>query len=708
MAYIDTKSRYHVALNGQGLLLQGAPNRMAYAQNQAPIYGNRFAQGDRTYADFTFWWFWTQTNWAAGYKYDKRWADDGKFLDSSGVNVILKPSSIILDYAQTLSNTILKDVTFNAAGGAFGTNVLVGRNNTDQKMLAVNAFDGSTIWQDTATGASERINCCGTFDESNLYLGCHTVGSGVSYIKKTTGDAATDVGTFTSGIPYAIVPYKDARQLVIFTVNGGVFIYDEAANTFTNKLAALPLGESGLNFSVGNLNGDGAVIIGARVYFTLHEINSYKSQLWAYDIGTNAYVHIWTFAAGADPMQLIEYNLNLYLFDNNNLTGRLSVWKYSPSISTVTTVGSMVRLGEIGRYGDTSTIIGNPIKDFQGVYFLVNNGTSNTYWQINENDYMWGSVTPPTYYSTLTTGILNSMSPSGGIYIVRNGASGTNRFDGYAQTPPNKFQTTGYLTSSVFDGNIPGFDKLFYQLVLNFDPLVSGQSIEVQYCTDQNVSASSTFTSLGTASFSADGAISSKDFYWSGQLISKFMTIKIILNGNGNNTPSVNDYSVKYIPFVNYTKLWNITVNCGDEVKGLDGQPIGKPGREIKNMLEAAWWAKSILDYQDLDFAQTVLTADVAAGDTTINVKNADDFPEQGRIRIDSEEILYTGKTATTFTGCTRGARETRAVTHNGTSAPATVSNAYRVIITELEGRVPIELEDKRLEYTVTLSLREA
>ena len=49
------------------------------------------------------------------------------------------------------------------------------------------------------------------------------------------------------------------------------------------------------------------------------------------------------------------------------------------------------------------------------------------------------------------------------------------------------------------------------------------------------------------------------------------------------------------------------------------------------------------------------LTADPGSGGTTINVTDTTYFPSAGTLYIDNELIRYTGKTATTFTGCVRG-----------------------------------------------------
>ncbi len=62
----------------------------------------------------------------------------------------------------------------------------------------------------------------------------------------------------------------------------------------------------------------------------------------------------------------------------------------------------------------------------------------------------------------------------------------------------------------------------------------------------------------------------------------------------------------------------------------------------------------------------SLLNGNHNAGTTTINVASTAGFPTPaGLIRIESEEISYTGTTATSFTGCTRGANLTTAAAHS-------------------------------------------
>jgi len=70
---------------------------------------------------------------------------------------------------------------------------------------------------------------------------------------------------------------------------------------------------------------------------------------------------------------------------------------------------------------------------------------------------------------------------------------------------------------------------------------------------------------------------------------------------------------------------------------------------------------------QDLNDWPSLTALDGGINDavTTITVDSTSTFPSSGRMTIGSEDIDYTGVTATTFTGCTRGANGTSAAAHS-------------------------------------------
>ena len=61
----------------------------------------------------------------------------------------------------------------------------------------------------------------------------------------------------------------------------------------------------------------------------------------------------------------------------------------------------------------------------------------------------------------------------------------------------------------------------------------------------------------------------------------------------------------------------------------------------------------------------TLLNGAINDSVTTLTVDSTEDFPTSGTVTIGTEDISYTGKTNTTFTGCTRGANSTSAAAHS-------------------------------------------
>ena len=68
---------------------------------------------------------------------------------------------------------------------------------------------------------------------------------------------------------------------------------------------------------------------------------------------------------------------------------------------------------------------------------------------------------------------------------------------------------------------------------------------------------------------------------------------------------------------------------------------------------------------QENDVVATTLNGGINNTVTTITVVSTTGFDAAGSIQIANETITYTGTTATTFTGCTRGAGGTTAAAHN-------------------------------------------
>jgi len=83
-----------------------------------------------------------------------------------------------------------------------------------------------------------------------------------------------------------------------------------------------------------------------------------------------------------------------------------------------------------------------------------------------------------------------------------------------------------------------------------------------------------------------------------------------------------------------------------------------------------------IISYDNMG-ANDNLDGAITAAAVTITVNSTTGFPSAGTITIDSEDITYTGTTATTFTGCTRGASAAVHADNAGVSA-ATLNGCKR------------------------------
>lgn len=93
---------------------------------------------------------------------------------------------------------------------------------------------------------------------------------------------------------------------------------------------------------------------------------------------------------------------------------------------------------------------------------------------------------------------------------------------------------------------------------------------------------------------------------------------------------------------------------------------------------DATWLVDTSTGYY-LNSAQaglvsTTVAADITYSGTTLTVASTTGFPSSGTLRVGDEAILYTGTTATTFTGLTRGANASVPAAH---TSGDTVSMAY-------------------------------
>lgn len=707
MSYVATKAKFHVALDGVGLILQGAPDRLAYSSTQAPVYNARFGEGDRSYTDFSFWWFFAQTDWSGGFKDTVSWEDDAKFFFSTNIDTWSEPGSIKLapnsvedeDFTEDLYSGCVAEV----AGVSYkfvGTNDASGDSRPNLYRAAVGQLQAWTEILGTNIDTTQNI-ISQLFGRAG-YLWILTVGAGnTDVVQHYSGSVFVDC---TSNINTgAALTYQPQASRCGCEYNGinYVFVDNFSNNQYalvkTSSIAPSTSGEWSLVFEKLAVAGRPVDAIGFNGTITYLINNANSMELWQWDIANSTNTLLRKFGDtslanwGMGGKLLIEQNGVLIITVPQN-----EVWELTSS-------GILTRLYKrtLFKANTLSGIVS------ESTAHLANGAV------LSDDKVWWGNLMydGANFHNTwknVSDSVTDSMYPlfsdlSGNLWFI--GSADISKLY-YIDLDGSVYKGTAdknYLIYSNFD-LVSGLDKLAYSVTLLFKPLIAGQSIVVEYFLGE-MAAGISWTTLGTASFTADGGtVRDKTFLFPVGTVFKKLWFRVKLNGSGTDTPVKSDLIMSYLPIPAYKKQWALNVNAGDEVKGLDGILVETTGRELKSRLERAWWTKSVLDYQDVDYATTALNGALSSSATTITVDNTYDFPEQGRLRIEDEEMTYTGKTPTSFTGVTRGARDTRAVAH---SDDTVINNAYKVIITELKSQVPIMLQDKDLEYQVGIFIRE-
>ena len=91
-----------------------------------------------------------------------------------------------------------------------------------------------------------------------------------------------------------------------------------------------------------------------------------------------------------------------------------------------------------------------------------------------------------------------------------------------------------------------------------------------------------------------------------------------------------------------------------------------------------------------LVYADTTLNGAIDDSVTTITIVSTTGFDASGSIQIEKEWISYTGKTATTFTGCTRGQEGTIAIAHaNGITVINGFTHSVALFGSVVSGKLP-------------------
>jgi hypothetical protein len=226
------------------------------------------------------------------------------------------------------------------------------------------------------------------------------------------------------------------------------------------------------------------------------------------------------------------------------------------------------------------------------------------------------------------------------------------------------------IYTSEFDGGFPYIDKYNDSATLSYEGALTGDTLTASWRINDG-------TTWGAFSSTIGGVFRKLQF-------------KLVLSRvNASSGLSLTSFSLRYYLSPDLKRKWNMTMLCvGQSDTPLELEDYSTETTTAKLLREQIYACRandtpSIL----FDIDTTTATGTHTSGVTTINVASTAMFPNSGYAYNDTtgELFLYTGKTATSFTGVTRGRWGTTAT---AMAASDSICSAYRVLLKIVSDRV--------------------
>ncbi len=693
------RSQYNIAIDGLGLILNGTPEKPQRKLNTATVFGNRFASGDRDYTDFSIWWYWAQTDWANGIKEEIEWEDDAKYYYSTNIDPFSKPGSFKLTNALTQTEDFGNNIQAGINGVVGGTATsYIGEDDGSGDAPRVHSSTNENDWTNISDGSwPAGKNTVSAFQIKDDILWAFLIGSagtftvnywdGSSWFDVT---ANIDAGASLDHTPNITTASAILGQDLYIAVENNANDYYAIVKTSTVK---------------PTIDGDWSKIIDRDTNARIVAMESYLGDIY-YLVANGSIMELHQFDVSASTDNIIEVfnNTTSQIFELTDrylhvLEGKLIITLPASEIWEL----NGTTLTQIYKNDDAKKAIGNEAI----APSLIMGGTkvgSKIYWSnlVYDGEFFFNFIKKSG--DDDDTAFVPLFSNEGGVIFgiqsdIQDGAR--SQLFKYDSSVFKSTVDANFLQYSEMS-DVSTIDKLANAIRIIFDPLEEGESIKVDYSID----GGTTFTTLGTASFSVDGgSVSQKLFYFGDEVDFRKIIFKVYLNSDGSSSPDINDISLQYVPIPDYKFDWELSFLGYDNFNILNERSKDKnKGIDIRNKLRASFLNKKVVALEDIDYFETKLDGAFTIDDTTMTVDTTEGASETGRLRVENEEIRYTGKTATAFTGLTRGYRGTEAAAHDDNIK---VSTEYKVIIVGYSESTPTANEANAEEFIISVKLIE-
>lgn len=671
------RDRYNIAINGRGYMLRGSPNTPAYRHDEVPTQVSRLAISDLQYSDFAgsgnF--FTAQTDWSGGIKADKVWKDDAKFYYSTNIDVYSDPGAFKLHKQLATQNDFSEDIYCGAIAEVGGsTNMYVGTTENVSSYPQIYKYASGSWSAVAATTFGTGQNIVSQVSGHKGLLVASIVGLGNNYCLGTwTGSAWTDhSAAIRTALSWSASTASRCHTELAGTLYAG---FDDSLNDKTAIVSTVDAGATWVKEVEFATNGLIVDMIGYNglIYYLL--VNSvYTADFRVFDPTTNGDTSVYTFYNVSYPFYgcggrfihnlggsliITVPNSEIYSFDGSTMK---RIFYRDPAKNAIGTEADC-SLNYGGMVVGTKIIWGNLVYDGTSFYNNKKDSADNT----------------ANYYIPQ---LLNSADISSYLGYSTGDRSILLQDDSnYKGTLAKNFLVFSEMSPVV------SIDKLLSTITLVFDALAANENIAAEY----SINGGSSWTALTTMTSTTEGTNTSRNFTISSptaSILYKKLFVRVKLAGT-TTTPTVRDVIVGFKPIPDYKNRWQMRMEMSDGVTLLNKQESQLSGRD----LNAALWAeknnKSIVRYEDLDYAECQLMTSMTAAQTSALVDSTKNLPPKGRIRAVSggvaEEMIYTSSTPRKLLGITRGQRGTRARAY---LSGQVLKNDYDVYIQSVQSEV--------------------
>lgn len=250
--------------------------------------------------------------------------------------------------------------------------------------------------------------------------------------------------------------------------------------------------------------------------------------------------------------------------------------------------------------------------------------------------------------------------------------------------------TTAFLETPEFDCDFPRIDKFLRSISVHTINLTALDSVKVEYRIHDGQTWGA-YQNLGNITTTTGPKLSLFD---APTLPTTFRRIQFKFTLTRDTTTvdvSIRHWSAEYYLSPPYRREWQLTLlamgqAAPQQLQLVDGSLETVTAEQLRESVYTARASVAPIGFEDIDFAK--LNGSHTAAVTTLTVDDTSAFPAAGMVKIDDEIIKYTAKTATTFTGCTRGYFGTTAAIH---ATLAYVNCYYRVVVKKIPAESVVE-----------------